>query len=212
MRKPVLVMATMNSHKLGEVRAIFGQDGLDHAIHLQSMQDLGFEGDIPEEEDTLEGNASAKSGFVYERYGCDCFSDDTGLEVEALHGAPGVHSARYAGKEAIAANNIRLLLEQLDGKTDRRARFRTVVSLIIRGEEHLFEGIVEGEILTAPEGAEGFGYDPVFRPDGYNCSLAAMPSAEKNRISHRYHAIRNMAQFLSSNKDLLNHSGDKTTD
>ncbi|MFO7723848.1 MAG: RdgB/HAM1 family non-canonical purine NTP pyrophosphatase [Bacteroidales bacterium] len=209
MGKAILVMATMNRHKLSEVRAIFEQEGLDHFIDLKSVQDLGFEGDIPEDKDTLEGNATAKSRFVFDRFGSDCFSDDTGLEVEALNGAPGVRSARYAGEEAIASGNIRLLLQQLEGTAKRHARFRTVISLIIRGKEHMFEGIVEGEILTAMEGTEGFGYDPVFRPKGYDYSFASMPSKEKNRISHRYHAIREMAKFLSANKGIFDQPGDE---
>jgi XTP/dITP diphosphohydrolase len=212
MREATLVMATMNRHKLTEVKAIFEQEGFEAAVELITMGDLGFAGDIPEEEDTLEGNASAKTRFVHSRYHRDCFSDDTGLEVEALNGAPGVHSARYAGADANAANNIRLLLSQLNGETNRRARFRTVISLIINGSEYFFEGTVEGEILTEPEGTEGFGYDPVFRPYGYDCSFAAMPAEEKNRISHRYHAIREMAHFLSSGKHLPEQPGDEIGD
>ncbi len=189
-------MATMNLHKFEEVQHILTQSPSGELFTLKNLRDTGFSGDIPEEEDTLEGNASAKSWFVYRMTGMDCFSDDTGLEVEALGGAPGVHSARFAGEEAIAANNIRKLLQMLEGKENRKARFRTVVSLILEGREHLFEGIVEGEILAAPEGTRGFGYDPVFRPKGYDQSFGNLPPEEKNRISHRYEAIWRMVEFL----------------
>ncbi len=198
MEKRTLLMATMNRHKLSEVQEILAQHEAGSFIQLLGMDDLGFSGEIPEEEDTLEGNAYAKSWFVYRLAGTDCFSDDTGLEVEALNGAPGVHSARFAGEEAIAANNIRKLLQMMEGKENRKARFRTVVSLILDGREHRFEGIVEGEILLSPEGAGGFGYDPVFRPKGYLQSFGTLPADEKNRISHRYMAIRRMLEHLSS--------------
>lgn len=190
-------MATMNLHKLREVQYIFAQHTAGERFILNSLHDTGFTGDIPEEEDTLEGNASAKSWFVHRMTGMDCFSDDTGLEVEALGGAPGVYSARFAGEEAIAANNIRKLLQMMVGKENRKARFRTVVSLILDGREHFFEGVVEGEILESPEGEGGFGYDPVFRPYGYQQSFGTLSAEEKNRISHRYMAIRRMLEYLA---------------
>ncbi len=196
MKKRTLLMATLNSHKFREAKAILNAAGLESCLDLKNMRDIGFNDDIPEEEDTLEGNASAKSAFAHSLSSLDCFSDDTGLEVECLNGAPGVHSARYAGDDANAGNNIRLLLGRMEGATNRRARFRTVISLINEGEEYFFEGVVNGEILTAPDGQEGFGYDPVFRPDGFDKSFAAMSEEEKNRISHRYQALRKMAEFL----------------
>lgn len=192
MKRRTLLMATMNKHKFEEVSAILIAEGIGRNIILKSMNDIGFYADIPEEEDTLEGNASAKTKFVHKLTGMDCFSDDTGLEVVALNGAPGVRSARYAGDDSNSENNIKLLLKNLEGVSDRRARFRTVISLIMDEKEYLFEGIVEGEILEQPQGREGFGYDPVFRPAGYDCSFAEMPPEEKNIISHRYQAIRQM--------------------
>lgn len=189
-------MATLNRHKFTEAMAILQEEGLDRYYSLKNMHDVGFAGDIPEEEDTLEGNATSKSRFVYARFGVNCFSDDTGLEVDAIGGAPGVYSARFAGEDAHAGNNIRKLLGMMEGVKNRKARFRTVISLILSGTEHQFEGVVEGEILAAPEGSDGFGYDPVFRPSGHNRSFATMPSEEKNLISHRYEALRKMADFL----------------
>jgi len=196
MTSDILLMATMNRHKLEEAEYILLSAGVVPPYVLKSMQDIGFSGEIPEEEATLEGNASAKSLFANQLSQLNCFADDTGLEVEHLGGAPGVHSARYAGADSIAANNIRLLLDNLRGATNRKARFRTVISLIIDGKEYQFEGVVNGEILHTPEGDKGFGYDPVFRPDGYSCTFATMAAEEKNRISHRYEAIRKMADFL----------------
>jgi len=202
MERKRLLMATMNRHKLDEAREIFTATGLSERFELLCMADIGFAGEIPEEEDTLEGNALAKARFVYALSGMDCFSDDTGLEVEALNGAPGVHSARFAGPECKATDNIRKLLQMLDehhkttGREQRNARFRTVISMILDGKEYLFEGVVEGEILTAPQGEGGFGYDPVFRPVGYEHSFAVMPLSEKNRISHRGRALEAMAGFF----------------
>lgn len=202
MEKSKLLMATMNPHKLHEVREIFAATGLSERFELLCMSDLGFAGEIPEEEDTLEGNAMAKARFVHSMTGMDCFSDDTGLEVEALDGAPGVHSARYAGSQCNPSDNIKKLLMMLDqkhiatGTDNRNARFRTVICLINDGQEHFFEGIVEGEILRATEGNGGFGYDPVFRPKGHAQSFAVMPLAEKNRISHRGRAVEALAGFF----------------
>lgn len=209
MEKRRLVMATMNGHKLEEAKIIFAHLGLASCFELVSLRDLGFQGEIPEEASTLEGNASAKVQFVFQRYGYDCFSDDTGLEVAALGGEPGVRSARYAGEDGHAGRNIALLLSRLEGSEKRDARFRTVISLILKGEEYYFEGEVKGEIMTSQEGEEGFGYDPVFRPDGYRQSFAAMNASEKNRISHRYEALRKMGVFLMSLQRLPNDGGDE---
>lgn len=189
-------MATMNPHKFEEVSAIFADEGLGNRFELTNLYDIGFRGDIPEEGETLEENATSKSRFVFELYGSDCFSDDTGLEADFLNGLPGVRSARYAGDDCNPDNNIKLLLQQMEGAENRKARFRTVISLILNNREHLFEGVVEGEILLTPEGDQGFGYDPVFRPAGYDCSFASMPAEEKNRISHRFMAVRRMMEFL----------------
>ncbi len=189
-----LVFATNNVHKLNELRAIAG-DGLS----ILSLSDIGCTDDIPETGATLAENAMQKARWVSRRYGCDCFADDTGLEVDALGGEPGVHSARYApGPGHDSAANMRLLLERLDGKTERSARFRTVIALIAEGEEHLFEGVVEGEILAAAAGDGGFGYDPVFRPAGWNKTFAEATAEEKNAVSHRGRATRKLIQFLKS--------------
>ena len=189
--KQVLVFATNNSHKLEEVRAIIGD-----RYEIRSLRDIGCLEDIPEEEPTIEGNALAKSGFVYERYNLDCFADDTGLEVDALGGRPGVKSARYAGDACIADNNIAKILSELEGNTNRKARFRTVISLILNGMEHQFEGVVEGDILEEKRGGDGFGYDPVFRPAGFEQSFAEMPARLKNSISHRGRATQKLIDFL----------------
>ena len=175
-----IVFATNNAHKLSEVQAVLGD-----AFTLLTPRDCGVEEDIPEEQQTLEGNASQKSHYLHGRTGLDCFADDTGLEVEALGGAPGVHSARYATDGHDFAANNRLLLKNLEGAENRRARFRTVISLILGGEEHLFEGVVEGRIIDREAGHEGFGYDPLFIPDGYAKTFAEMTTDEKNAVSHR---------------------------
>ena len=185
------VFATNNSHKLKEVVAIAGNQ-----IELLSLKDIGCHDDIPETADTLEGNALQKARYVYERYHVDCFADDTGLEVEALGGAPGVYSARYAGEGHNAEENNRKLLHELEGKDNRRARFRTVFALIINGKEHLFEGIVRGEIITKKRGVAGFGYDPVFQPEGFTQTFAEMGDEQKNRISHRALAVQKLCNFL----------------
>lgn len=186
-----IVFATNNTHKLNEVSAVLG-DG----YRLVTPRDCGVEEEIPETQATLEGNALQKARYLHARTGRDCFADDTGLEVAALGGAPGVHSARYATDGHDFAANNRLLLKNLEGKTDRRARFRTVVALILDGEEHLFEGIVEGRIIEAERGVEGFGYDPLFIPDGSDKTFAEMNAEEKNAVSHRGRAIRKLAAHL----------------
>ena len=188
-----IIFATNNAHKLAEVQAVLG-----NGFRLVTPRECGITEDIPETQPTLEGNASQKAHYLYERTGRDCFADDTGLEVCALNGAPGVHSARYATDGHDFEANNRLLLKNLEGITDRRARFRTVISLILNGEEHLFEGIVEGHIAESQSGAEGFGYDPLFIPDGFEKTFAEMTADEKNEISHRGRAVRRLADFLTN--------------
>ena len=191
-----IVFATNNAHKLQEVRQILGE-----RFEVVGLKDIGCHEDIPEDAETLEGNALAKARYVKEHYGLDCFADDTGLEVTALGGAPGVHTARYAElfSEGITHDsnaNMALLLHNLEKKSDRSARFRTVIALIYKGEEHLFEGVCEGEILSERHGTEGFGYDPVFRPTGFDRCFAQMSAEEKNAISHRGRATQKLAEFL----------------
>ena len=186
-----ILFATNNAHKLTEVQAVLGD-----SYTLVTPRDCGVTEEIPETQPTLEGNALQKARYLYERTGLDCFADDTGLEVEALGGAPGVHSARYATDGHDFAANNRLLLQNLAGEENRRARFRTVISLILDGEEHLFEGIVEGHIAQCASGSEGFGYDPLFIPEWSAKTYAEMDPAEKNALSHRGRAVRKLAEFL----------------
>lgn len=186
-----ILFATNNAHKLTEVSAVLGPQ-----FTLTTPREAGIAEDIPEDRPTLEGNALQKARYIHARTGLDCFADDTGLEVEALGGAPGVHSARYATDGHDFAANNRLLLKNLEGKENRRARFRTVIALILGGEEHLFEGVVEGRIDTREAGCGGFGYDPLFIPDGFACSFAEMTAEEKNAVSHRGRAVRKLADFL----------------
>jgi XTP/dITP diphosphohydrolase len=186
-----LVFATNNLHKLNEIRAIAGDN-----FRILSLADIGCREEIIEDAPTIEGNASLKSRYIWDKYGMDCFADDTGLEVEALGGRPGVKSARYAGDDCNAENNIRKLLAELKGEPNRKARFRTVISLIRNGEELLFEGSVEGTILTKKMGSGGFGYDPVFLPDGYKQSFSEMEAQEKNSISHRARAMFKLSNHL----------------
>lgn len=186
-----LVFATNNLHKLEEVRDILGG-----SFRIASLKEIGCIDDIPETADTLEGNALQKARYVKDKFGYDCFADDTGLEVEALGGAPGVFSARYAGLGHDSEANMRKLLKELEGKTNRQVQFRTVVALLLEGREYTFEGIVRGTILTERRGTAGFGYDPVFVPEGYAETFAEMGSEEKNRISHRARAVQKLADFL----------------
>ena len=188
-----IVFATNNAHKLAEVQAVLGD-----AYELVTPRMCGVGEEIPENQPTLEGNASEKSHYLRARTGLDCFADDTGLEVVALGGAPGVRSARYASEGHDFAANNRLLLRNLEGVANRRARFRTVISLLVGDEEHLFEGIVEGRIVERASGTEGFGYDPLFVPDGYDRTFAEMSADEKNAVSHRGRAVRRLAEFLRS--------------
>lgn len=187
-----LVFATNNAHKLDEIRAILGDE-----IEIVSLADIGCHTDIPETADTLEDNALQKARYVYEHYHCDCFADDTGLEVEALDGAPGVHTARYAYPDRHDPEaNTRKLLDALKEKSSRRAQFRTVIALILNGEEHLFDGRVEGSIATEKRGTEGFGYDPVFIPEDSGKTFAELGVEAKNRISHRARAVARLCEFL----------------
>ena len=166
-----------------------------------SASDINCYDDIPETADTLQGNALIKARHIYEKYGLDCFADDTGLEVEALDGAPGVYSARYAGDECNSEANMRKLLENLTGKTNRNAQFRTVIALIVKGEEKLFNGIVKGTIATEKKGDSGFGYDPIFVPEGHSASFAQMSSEMKNSMSHRFRATQQLSDYLKENYD-----------
>lgn len=188
-----IVFATNNAHKIAEASAVLGD-----RFELVTLRECGITEDIPETEPTLEGNASQKAHYIYERTGLDCFADDTGLEVAALGGAPGVRSARYATDGHNFDANNRLLLHNMEGATDRSARFRTVISLILGGREHLFEGVVEGRIAESAAGVGGFGYDPLFIPEGSDCSFAEMPAEEKNAVSHRGRAVRKLAAFLDA--------------
>ncbi len=186
-----LVFVTNNPHKLKEIREITGD-----RFRILSLADIGFHEEIEENADTIEGNASLKSWYIWNNFRKDCFADDTGLEVSALGGNPGVKSARYAGEECNPENNIRKLLKELEGTNHRKARFKTVISLIISGEEVQFEGTVEGSILEEKQGNDGFGYDPVFLPDGFHKSFAEMAPEEKNRISHRGRATQKLIDHL----------------
>lgn len=189
-----LVFATNNKHKLQEVRDIVG-----NRVEVLSLIDIGCCDDIPETADTLQGNALIKARHIYGKYGLDCFADDTGLEVEALGGAPGVYSARYAGEECDSEANMRKLLENLTGKSNRNAQFRTVIALIIDGKEMLFDGIVKGTIATEKKGDSGFGYDPIFIPEGHTESFAQMSGEMKNSMSHRFRATQQLGDYLKEN-------------
>ena len=187
-----IVFATNNSHKLEELRRL-----TKGKIEILSLSDINCHDDIPETAETLEGNALIKARWVKERYGYDCFADDTGLEVDALDGAPGVLSARYAGEGHDSQANMRLLLSNLGDNTNRKARFRTVIALIEGKEERLMDGVVEGEITQSPSGENGFGYDPIFKPMGFNVTFAEMGADEKNQISHRGRAVAKLLEYFS---------------
>lgn len=189
-----LVFATNNEHKLREVRTILG-----NKVELLSLADIGCHADIPETADTLDGNALIKAHYVYDNYGLDCFADDTGLEVEALNGAPGVHTARYADEQGHDSEaNVRKLLHEMKEKESRKARFRTIIALIEKGEEQLFEGIVEGEIAKIKQGTNGFGYDPIFIPEKTGQTFAEMGPEKKNQISHRARAVEKLCNYLNN--------------
>tara|TARA_B100000787_G_scaffold30665_2_gene20563 strand:- start:20598 stop:21182 length:585 start_codon:yes stop_codon:yes gene_type:complete len=186
-----LVFATNNLNKLKEVQEI-----LSNSIEILSLKDVDCFDDIEETEITLEGNAKLKANYITEKFGYNCFADDTGLEVDALNGKPGVYSARYAGNLRNSEENMRKILKKLDGKTNRKAQFRTVVALNLENKQYIFEGICKGEILKEKVGDGGFGYDPIFSPNGFSDSFAEMSSEEKNKISHRGIAIHKLANFL----------------
>lgn len=187
-----IVFATNNAHKLREIREIVGD-----RLRVLSLGDIGCNEDIPETAGTIEGNAEIKARYVKEHYGYDCFADDTGLEVDALGGEPGVYSARYAGTAHDSEANMRLLLHNMECVENRSARFRTVIALVIADDMKMFEGIVEGRIATTPAGSDGFGYDPVFYPEDSSKTFAEMPAADKNAISHRGRATKKLIEYLT---------------
>ena len=188
-----ICFATNNKHKIAEVSQM-----LEGKYELVSLEEIGCHEELPEEQDTMEGNSRQKAEYVWQKYNISCFADDSGLEVETLNGAPGVYSARYAGPQRSDSDNINLLLKNLEGQTNRRARFKTSITLILNGQEHQFEGTVNGTITKEWKGNKGFGYDPVFLPDGYEQTFAEMTGEQKNAISHRGHAVRKLVEFLKS--------------
>jgi XTP/dITP diphosphohydrolase len=187
-----LVFATNNQHKLQELNHLLG-----NSFELLSLDEIGCREEIPENQETIEGNASEKSFYIYNKYGFNCFADDTGLEIDALNGEPGVYSARYAGEEKSPEKNIELVLQKLAKINNRKARFKTVISLVIDGREIQFEGLVSGEILEEKRGTTGFGYDPIFKPDESPFSFAEMTMEEKGKISHRGRAVQKLVEYLS---------------
>ena len=186
-----IIFATHNQHKTEEVRAILGLD-----YQIKNLPDIGCP-DIPETADTLKGNALQKAQYVVDHYHCNCFADDTGLEIEALDGRPGVYSARYAGEGCSYQDNVRKVLAEMEGMTNRRACFKTVIALILNGEQYFFEGRIDGEILTEQRGTDGFGYDPIFKPLGFRQTFAEMSASAKNTISHRGRAMQQLKEFLA---------------
>lgn len=188
-----LIFATNNKHKFEEIKSKTGQN-----IHLLNLSDIGFKGEIPETHETLEENAAEKAFFIYDNYKVNCFSDDTGLEIEALNGEPGVYSARYAGEQCSFEDNMSKVLEKMIGVKNRKAKFRTVIALVENGKVIFFEGEIKGEILTEKQGDKGFGYDPIFRPEGFDITFAQMNTEEKNRISHRAIAITKLCDYLGN--------------
>ena len=188
-----LVFATNNSHKLNELRAIVG-----NRFSIISLKELGCFDEIPETGTTLTENALQKANYIHERYHCNCFADDTGLEIEALDGSPGVYSARYAGEHCSFKDNIQKVLQELQGVKNRKACFITVIALILNGKNYLFEGRIKGEIIEKEEGNKGFGYDPVFKPLGFNKTFAEMDEVKKNSISHRALATKKLNDFLQT--------------
>lgn len=188
-----LIIATQNKHKIGEIQPL-----LPPNIKLVALKELGFQGEIPETGNTLADNALQKARFIFEKFGKNCFADDTGLEIFSLQGRPGVYSARYAGEGCSFQDNVNKVLREMQGETQRQARFCTVIALVFDGVEYLFEGEVAGEILMAESGNEGFGYDPIFKPVDSELSFAEMPLDEKNKISHRGRALEKMLEFLKT--------------
>lgn len=191
-----LVFATNNLNKLKELQQLLGEK-----VELLSLKDINCNDEIPEDYDTLEENATQKAEYIYKKYNVNCFADDTGLEIKSLNNEPGVYSARYAGADKDAKANMKKVLTKLDGIEDRSARFRTVISLFLNDKEYQFEGIVDGNILESERGKDGFGYDPIFEPKGYNISFAEMEMNEKNKISHRGLAVQKLVQFLLDYKN-----------
>lgn len=187
-----LIIATNNHKKVEEIRAAIG-----HLFELTTLEEIGFHEEIEETGSTLEENALLKARTIHERFGLNCFADDSGLEIEALNNEPGVYSARYAGEPVDHDQNITKVLHNLQGVTNRQARFRTLIALIIDGQEHLFEGSIPGTIRTERSGEKGFGYDPIFQPEGFSITFAEMDLDDKNRISHRGKAIKQMSTFLA---------------
>ena len=187
-----LIFATNNQHKLEEVSHLIKDN-----YKILSLKDINCFEEIPETRDTIKGNASQKSHYIYDKFGIDCFADDTGLEIEALDGRPGVYSARYARIENDFEKNMNKVLAEMNGITNRKARCKTVISLILNGKENFLKGIINGVILTEKRGHEGFGYDPIFQPNGFDKSFAEMDLEEKNKISHRAVAVRNLVNYLS---------------
>jgi len=188
-----LVFATNNKNKIKEIKLL-----LDDSIELLSLEDINCTEGIPETSDTIAGNALQKARYVFDNYGCNCFADDTGLEIDSLNGAPGIYSARYAGEKKSADANMDKVLTKLKHINNRKAHFKTVIALIISGKEALFEGIAKGKITTIKSGSEGFGYDPIFKPEGYNVTFSEMSLEKKNKISHRGIAVRKLAKHLTS--------------
>ena len=188
-----LVFATNNKHKLEEISHL-----LEGTYEIIPLEAIGCHDDIPEDHETLEENALQKARYIKEHYGCDCFADDTGLEIEALNGQPGVYSARYAGPAEDSKANMQKVLDNMQNQANRKACFRTIIALILDGQEYLFEGRVDGEILTEQHGSAGFGYDPIFRPEGFKESFAEMDLDTKNSISHRGRAVSKLVDFLKT--------------
>jgi XTP/dITP diphosphohydrolase len=188
-----ICLATNNKHKVDELKSLLGAN-----FEIKTLEEIGCTEDIAETANTLEGNSLIKAQYVFNTYGIDCIADDSGLEVEILNGEPGVYSARYAGEHGNHEKNMSLLLKNLEGKSNRNARFRTVITLILDGSVELFEGIVEGRIIEEKRGHKGFGYDPIFIPNGYESTFAEMTMKEKNPISHRGRAVEKMIRFLNS--------------
>lgn len=197
MTKLKLILATNNTHKVEEIKHF-----LANKFEIVTLDEMGFEGDIEENGATLEENSLIKAQFIYEKYQQNCLADDSGLEVNALNKQPGVHSARYAGPQRSHADNMDLLLKNLKDKTDRSAQFRTVISLIFEGKLHQFEGEITGKIISEKRGNQGFGYDPIFIPEGHNVTFAEMSLEQKNGLSHRTRAIQKMAQFLENTTNI----------
>jgi XTP/dITP diphosphohydrolase len=188
-----LVFATNNKNKIKEIKTL-----LSSSIELLSLENINCLEEIPETSDTIAGNALQKAKYVAEKYGYNCFSDDTGLEIESLNGEPGIYSARYAGEQKSAEDNMDKVLKGLEGNKDRKAHFKTIIALIIDGKEMLFEGVSNGEITKTKSGNDGFGYDPIFQPEGYAITFSEMSLEEKNKISHRGKAVRKLIDYLST--------------